>query len=99
MKNPALPVGGKRGGKLCHLASFHAITVAMLWRNDYSSALMRRLVISRIAARMTRMEPPTYRMVVPMPPVERRTNHHYLFVPSAQRTVPACFLSSAWRYR
>ena len=34
------------------------------------------------------------RMVVSLPPVERRTNHHYLFVPSAQRTVPAC--SGAW---
>ena len=32
-----------------------------------------------------------YRMVVPLPLVERRTNHHYFFVPSTQRTVPACF--------
>ena len=37
---------------------------------DSSSAFMRRLVISRIAAARTRMEPPMYRMVVPMPPVE-----------------------------
>ena len=67
-ENPALPVRGKRG--VDHLARFHAITVAGMRRDDYSSALMRRLVISRTAARMTRMEPPMYRMVVPMPPVE-----------------------------
>lgn len=30
-------------------------------------------------------------MVAPLPPVGRRTNHHYFFVPSAQRTVPGCF--------
>ena len=30
-------------------------------------------------------------MVAPLPPVGRRTNHHYFFVPSAQRTVPACY--------
>ena len=70
MENPAFPVRGKRGRKLGHLASFHAITVAGMRRDDYSSALMRRLVISRTAARITRIEPPTYRMVVPMPPVE-----------------------------
>ena len=92
-ENPALPVRGKRG--VGHLARFHAITVAGMRRDDYSSALMRRLVISRTAARMTKMEPPTYRMVVPMPPVERRTNHHYFFVPSAQRTVPACLDKSS----
>ena len=67
-ENPALPVRGKRG--VGHLARFHAITVAGMRRDNYSSAFMRRLVISRTAARMTRMEPPTYRMVVPLPPVE-----------------------------
>ena len=67
MENPS-PSEEKRG--VGHLARFHAITVAGMRRDDYSSALMRRLVISRTAARMTRMEPPTYRMVVPMPPVE-----------------------------
>ena len=51
------------------MASFQAITVAGMRRDDYSSALMRRLVISRTAAR-TRMEPPMYRMVAPLPPVE-----------------------------
>ena len=69
MKNPS-PPRRSWGRKLSHLASFHAITVAVLRRDDYSSALMRRLVISRTAARITRMEPPMYRMVVPMPPVE-----------------------------
>ena len=66
-KTPAPP---KRSWGVGHLASFHAITVAVPERDDYSSAFMRRLVISRTAARMTRMEPPTYRMVVPLPPVE-----------------------------
>ena len=44
----------------------------------------------RIAAARTRMELPMYTMVVPMPQVERRTNQHYFFASSAQRTVPAC---------
>ena len=68
-ENPALPVRGKRG--VGHLARFHAITVAGMRRDDYSSALMRRLVISRTAARITRMDPRMYRMVLPLPPVER----------------------------
>ena len=67
-ENSALPVRGKRG--VGHLARFHAITVAVSRRDDYSSALMRRLVISRIAAARTRMEPPMYRMVAPLLLVE-----------------------------
>ena len=66
-ENPALPVRGKRG--VGHLARFHAITVAGMRRDDYSSALMQRLVISRTAAR-TRMEPPMYKMVVLLPLVK-----------------------------
>ena len=38
-------------------------------------------------------------MVAPLPPVGRRTDHHYFFVSSAQRTVPACFQIRIFEYR